>query len=88
MKPTSASSNPLDNQSYAAGPSSLGFLFSKRRAYSCVATEPRLKNAECVGPVSSSEVISTVTLEPDLRAAGSPYLVTMSYVYARPGLAL
>jgi hypothetical protein len=55
-----------------AGPATFGGLFWNRRAYSWVATEPRLKNALCTGPTSVSVVISTSTEMRCCKLAGSP----------------
>ena len=58
------------------GPALLGGWFSKRRAYSWVATEPRLKNAEWAGPVSASVVTESSNSTRASRSAGSPYSAT------------
>ena len=72
MNATNASSSPRESHSYAPGPATFGGWFWKRRAYSCVATEPRLKKAECTEPSSVSVATSTLTAIRCCRFAGSP----------------
>ena len=48
MNDSSPSTSPRESQSYAAGPTSGGLRFWKRRAYSCEPTAPRLKNTACL----------------------------------------